>query len=292
MGILGYADDTFLLAPTLDGLQEMIDTCKEFCDNYNLTFSVHADPRKCKTKCLAFLKKKRNLRNMKLGSIELPWADSTKHLGNKIINRVKGMGQDVLEKRAKYISRNNELVQELHFAHPKTLVNVNNIYNSHFYGCTLWDLSSKEVDMTLKTWNVSQRVMHGLDRKTHKYLIEPISGTRHIKFAMQKRFINFTKRITGSKKVAMKVLYDTVKLDCQSTLGRNLRRIMLDYGLTSINDITTETIKTKQYAEIPENESWRVPLVKEIVSIKNGPYEVPNFTANEISEILDFAATS
>ena len=56
--------------------------------------------------------------------------------------------------------------------------------------------------------------------------------------------------------------------------------------------ITTETIKTKQYAEIPENESWRVPLVKEIVSIKNGPYEVPNFTANEISEILDFAATS
>ena len=90
----------------------------------------------------------------------------------------------------------------------------------------------------------------------------------------------------------MKVLYDTVKLDCQSTLGRNLRRIMLDYGLTSINDITTETIKTKQYAEIPENESWRVPLVKEIVSIKNGPYEVTNFTANEISEILDFAATS
>ena len=134
--------------------------------------------------------------------------------------------------------------------------------------------------------------MHGLDRKTHIYVIESISGTRHIKLAMQKRFINFLKRITESEKVAMKVLYDTVKLDCQSTLGRNLRRIMLDYGLTSINDITTETIKTKQYAEIPENESWRVPLVKEIVSIKNGPYEVPNLTANEISEILDFAATS
>ena len=38
-----------------------------------------------------------------------------------------GMGQDVLEKRVAYISKNNVLLQEFHFAHPSTLVNVNNI---------------------------------------------------------------------------------------------------------------------------------------------------------------------
>ena len=292
VGILGYADDTFLLAPTLDGLQEMINTCNEFCSKYNLTFSVNTDPRKCKTKCLAFLKKKRDLRRMKLGAIDLPWVESTKHLGNKILNRARGMGQDVLEKRAAYISRNNELVQELHFAHPKTLVNVNNIYNSHFYGCTLWDLSCKEVDMAFKTWNVSQRMMHGLDRKTHKYLIEPVSGTKHIKFAMYKRFINFTSRITESAKVAMKVLYETVKLDCQSTIGRNLRMIMLEYGLCTINDITTKMLEKKQYVDLPGDESWRVNIIKEIIDTKHGRNVVPEFTTKELQDMLDFASTS
>ena len=69
VGILGYADDTFLLSPTLDGLQEMIETCREFTSKHNLTFSVNPNPKKCKTKCIAFLKKKRVFRNMKLGEI-------------------------------------------------------------------------------------------------------------------------------------------------------------------------------------------------------------------------------
>ena len=160
----------------------MISTCDEFATEHGLTFSTNSDPRKCKTKCLPFLNNQRELPALKLGGKELPWVDTAMHLGYKITNRSKGMRQDIMEKRAAYISRNNELFQELHFAHPNTLVKVNNIYNSHFYGSTLWDLQSKDVDRVLKTWNVSQRVMHRLDRKTHKYLIEPISETKHIMF--------------------------------------------------------------------------------------------------------------
>ena len=78
VGILGYADDIFLLSPTLDGLQEMTETCNEFAKNNNLTFSVHSNPKKCKTKCLAFLKKPRKLPNIKLGKIVLTWVESTK----------------------------------------------------------------------------------------------------------------------------------------------------------------------------------------------------------------------
>ena len=54
-----------------------------------------------------------------------------------------GMQEDVFEKRAAYISKNNELLQKFHFAHPSTFVNVNNIYNTHFYGSTLWNLFSR-----------------------------------------------------------------------------------------------------------------------------------------------------
>ena len=66
------------------------------------------------------------------------------------------MEQDILEKRAAYISRNNELLQEFHFAHPSTLLNGNNIYNTHFYGTTLWNLFSKEVNKTIFSTEVQK----------------------------------------------------------------------------------------------------------------------------------------
>ena len=46
LGILGYADDIFLLSPTLDGLQNMIDTCSEYGKEHGLTFSTNSEPKK------------------------------------------------------------------------------------------------------------------------------------------------------------------------------------------------------------------------------------------------------
>ena len=58
-------------------------------------------------------------------------------------------------KKSNFINRNNELVQEFRFAHPQTLIKVNSIYNTSFYGCVLWDLFSKEAERLEKTWNVT-----------------------------------------------------------------------------------------------------------------------------------------
>ena len=65
-GIYGYSDDNFLLAPSLHALQCMLDTCEEYAEKHNLRFSTDPDPIKCKTKCLAFISKKRELQNMML----------------------------------------------------------------------------------------------------------------------------------------------------------------------------------------------------------------------------------
>ena len=58
VGILGYADDNFLLSPTLDGLREMLNTCADYAFEHNLTFSTNENPKKSKTKFIAFLHKK------------------------------------------------------------------------------------------------------------------------------------------------------------------------------------------------------------------------------------------
>ena len=65
-GIIGYSDDSFLLAPSLDALQEMLSICEKYAEMHNLRFSTDPDPARCKTKCLAFLRKERPLKQVQL----------------------------------------------------------------------------------------------------------------------------------------------------------------------------------------------------------------------------------
>ena len=157
-----------------------------------------------------------------------------------------------------------------------------------------YQITMERYKITIKRYHgdEGERIMHGLDRKTHKYLIEPVSETKHIMFVIQKNFMNFTKRIAASKKLAIRVLFETVKYDCQSTTGRNLRRLMVQYELDTIHELGAEATNGKQYATLPEGESWRVDIVKEIVEINQGLLIVTNFTRNELRDILDFAATT
>ena len=61
VGVIGYADGLFLMCPTLDGLQKMLNVCEKYASDHNLLISTDPDPNKSKTKCMAFLQKKRNI---------------------------------------------------------------------------------------------------------------------------------------------------------------------------------------------------------------------------------------
>ena len=62
-GVIGYADDLFLMAPSLDRLQKMLVVCERYALSHNLTFSSDINPRKLKTKCIGFLLKDRVARH-------------------------------------------------------------------------------------------------------------------------------------------------------------------------------------------------------------------------------------
>ena len=59
-----------------------------------------------------------------------------------------------MEKRADYISRNNEINQEFGFAHPSSKGKINNIFNTSFYGSVLWNHFMKEAERIENTWNI------------------------------------------------------------------------------------------------------------------------------------------
>ena len=222
-GLIGYADTLFLLAPSESALQEMLRTCETYANDFNLIFSTDTNPNKSKTKCIAFLQQRRELKKPKLCGNMLPWVDSVKHLGNTIENKTNGiLSQDIRVKRAQFIQRCNEIIQELYFAHPRTKLQINCIYNTHFTGSVIWNLFSKEFTMIENTWNVSIRKIFNLHRETHRYFIEPVSGVAHIRFALFKRFLKFTTSLANSSKLSVTNLFMTLKRDTSSTTGMNL----------------------------------------------------------------------
>ena len=52
VGVVGYADDLLLLAPTREAAQHMLKTCEMFTKASNIVFSTNEDPKKSKSKAL------------------------------------------------------------------------------------------------------------------------------------------------------------------------------------------------------------------------------------------------
>ena len=195
-------------------------------------------------------------------------------------------------KRAIFIQRNIELNQEFRFADPETKYHLNNIYNMSFYGSSLWDLFGDEIDSLLKTFNKSIRILWDIPLETHRYLIEPLCGKPHLKFLLFKRFLNFKQQIFKSSKIAVKHLYSICEKDCGSLTGRNLTRIMLLCGKSSVSSLEVNDLCALQYSALPEGEEWRLGLTKELIDVRLNRMDLPGFSSNEISDLLRIACVS
>ena len=293
-GIIGYSDDSFLLAPSLSALQEMLQTCQEYAESHNLKFSTDPDPVKFKTKCMAFFfpRKSRELPKLRLCGTELPWVSSIKHLGNHLTDQYNGMKQDIKIKRARYIEKNNELYQEFFFSHPQTRFQINSIYNSHFTGSPLWDLFSKEAEMMENTWNLSFRIMFELPVDTHRYFVESVSEVPHERTLVYKRFLGFIDQIKQSQKSLPKQLLETIQYNTKSTTGRNLRKLMFISQKSNINLLNKNDEKFGTYSTVLAENRWKVNLVKEITDVRFGNLQVENFSVEEMEEIQNYICSS
>ena len=202
------------------------------------------------------------------------------------------MKKDILVKRAAFIHKNNEINQEFYFSHPDTKIKINSIYNSHFTGSNLWNLFSREAVMVENSWNVSMRLMLDLPRETHRYLIEPLSKTSHIRKVLVQRFLKFLQQIRKSNKVSAKFLLNSICQDTRSTTGSNLRNILLNTNKSNVNELIPSDAESIEYHPISNNEKWRVPFILEIIESNHRQLEIPNFEDNELGEMLNFLCVS
>ena len=144
----------------------------------------------------------------------------------------------------------------------------------------MWDLFGKEAERLENTWNISQRIMLGIPRNSHRYFIEPLADTRHITHSLYKRYLQFIDNIKLSKKTSLKKMLDVVKSDCRSNTGRNLRKLMKRVGKSTIDDVSTDDLRKLTYNELQIDDTWKINMAQEILELKNS-----NIT-DELDEIL------
>ena len=102
------------------------------------------------------------------------------------------------------------------------------------------------------TYNKSVKMMFDLPWATHRYLVEPLTGKPRVSSLLVKRYLSFISKIDLSPKTPLKTLMEIAKQDVRSMTGANLRRIMLQSGRSSIDDMKNVEI---QCHIVPESEA-------------------------------------
>ena len=219
-----------LLSPTVQGLQNMVSICEVHASQVDLLFSTDPEPTKSKTMCIAFgTKDKHNLSKVKLNGDPLPWKDQVNHLGTTLYSQgTCRLSKDVMEKRARFIQRCYDLNQEFDFADCETRLRMLQLYNTAFFSSNNWLFSSEEVHRLGRSWNVNLRILFNLPMDTHCWIVENLSGGRHLRQMLFTRFIKYIKSLAFNKRLSIRTLFNVIKDDVRSTTGSNIRTILLE----------------------------------------------------------------
>ena len=293
LGIWVYADDIVLLAPSRNALQEMVNSCEQYAKRKLLTFSTNRDIAKSKTKCLIFTKSVIDINNICpiiLNGVPLPLSE-VKHLGN-ILQTNNSMNKDCDVKRAKFISMIHSLNQEFHFVHSYLVVQLYKIYATSFHGSSIWNLYSNNVSRLYTSWNIAIRILFKIPRETHRYFIEPLSDSIHVKTMLCSRFVSFFDSLCNSSKFCIRFLANLAKDDQRSVLGQNLTNISADCNVDKIALSSRLVKRNMYYSRMQDEDKWKVLILKELLECKYTSSFIPDFNVNDIDAMISFICTS
>ena len=264
-GAYGYSDDDLLLAPTISALKGMLQISENYCNNHGLKFSTDPDPRKSKTKCIAWLRKPRPLPSLVLCGNQLPWVDRVIHLGVTLTNDSNPTEVDMDIKKARYIAKNIEINQEFHFSSSETKLRINDIYNSSWFGSVIYDLFSPAAVRLESAYNRSVKCMLNLPLQTHRGLIEPLTNRQHLRKVFVRRFLQMLSKVRRSRKPILKTLLLVTENDSRSATGSNLRKIMLQVGKYDVTEVSEADAEKLKY-HVMEDAEWKIEMLEGLMT--------------------------
>ena len=154
------------------------------------------------------------------------------------------------------------------------------VYAGHHHGSMLWDLGSEIVGQYCRVWNTAVKLTYAVPRSTHTYLVELMS-----------RYVKFLDSLLNNKSSEVQFLVKTALSDVRSTTSKNLLLIQQESGLNPLKVSSSCIRGAMKIAEIPENQSWRLPLLVKLLE-RRRVMDVDLICTMEISGVIDSLCSS
>ena len=272
-GVVGYADDLLLMAPSRSAMETMLKICEDYAGNNNLEFSTDPNPVKSKSKCI-FMSGHLNIDkpvNLKLYGVDLPWVKTASHLGHELSWECT-MEQDMKCKRASFISRSIEVRETFAYAQPNQVLQAVKTYCFDMYGAMTWSLFSTKAKQVFNTWPTCVKLAWGVPRATHTYLVDNLlsAGIPSVRSSVLARYCRFFESVRTSSSIEVKVVANIAASDIRSMTGNNLFNLKKEANM----DITRENIGQARKVllelktTVPDQDSWRVGCLKKFLAEK------------------------
>ena len=109
--------------------------------------------------------------------------------------------------------------------------------------------------------------------------------------ALMQRFVGFTKKLSSSRKNILRNAFNIFKSDCRCKTGYNLRTIMLECDLDTVDTLSQSAIRRLEFQPTPENEKWRIKIIKDQLDICEGWSSDIGWSKEDLDFTLEFLTT-
>ena len=295
MGVVVYADDILLMAPTRGAMQSMLNQCEDYAERHNIMFSTDPLPHKSKTKCIFVTGAKKNLVKpdpLTLCGRELPWVATATHLGHEL-HESGTMEYDARAKRAIFISNSIDIRNTFKFASPVEVLRALKVYCSSFYGCMLWDLAGDGAGQVFSSWNTGIRLVWDVPRATRTYLVQQLlnCGVTSARVDILARYGGFLRSLRMSPCQEVRVMANLATRDVRSVTGSNARLLENTSGLNPWefgSSRLKEELQKKETVDVPELDSWRVRYLASLLEQRQVVhYNVDEEELERLSDLIE-----
>ena len=217
-------------------------------------------------------------RPLKLYNKPLPLVDSWPHLGHTI-SADETPTADMELRCNQLTGKFHNLRQELGRQDPLVFMTLINVYLLCLYGSSLWDLGAEVTEKVDKTWNSMIRQVFGLPFQTHRYILNSISGAKHIRLKLLSRFKNFYIQLKKSNRPEVEHLLRLQERDQRSVFGRNCALVR---DSTNSPSVAEANINSVSVHPVPLGEQWKIDCLKELLSVRRGEGTLAQFTKEDL----------
>ena len=280
VGVVGYADDLILLAPSRHAAQVMLKTCEPFCAENNIKFSTDVDPSKSKSKAIYVVGPRGAGLTipvpLQLCGRPLPWVERAEHLGHAL-HQDGLMSQDCREKRAQMIDSSVKIRESFHFAHPEEQILAVSKYCSAAYGSNLWDLGSREAEMLTNAWRTGHKLAWEVPRHCRTFLVQTVLAPHEasLRASLLSRSVGFFHGLLASPSNEVAVVATLASRDLQSSLCSNLALAREKSGLdpwVAGRAQLRAALEAADRVPVPQQDSWRAPLLEKLLAARLQAY--------------------